>query len=191
VPTTRAAISSPDRSRLQRWLPWIAGVVLVAGIAGVLIRFVGNTANTNVPQVSNRPAVVPKHDKTVKLSAAARQVAGQFILTAVTRKDLARAWTLTAPALHEDLTYKQWLTGNIPVIPYPADVNLAPMKIDYSYADRALVEVFLLPKQGSKVKPALFLLGVHRFGTGAKAHWLVDYWAPRATPSIPLSSSRG
>jgi hypothetical protein len=175
----------------MRWLPWIAGVVLVAGIVGALVRFVGNTANTNVPQVSSRPAVVPRVDKTVKLSPAARQVAGEFILTAVARKDLARAWLLTAPALHEGMSYHQWLTGNIPVIPYPADVSAAPMKIDYSYANRALVEVFLLPARGSNVKPALFLLGLHRFGTGATAHWLVDYWVPRAAPSIPLNSARG
>ena len=83
-------------------------------------------------------------------------------------------------------TLEQWKTGAIPVIPYPADTSSpAPVKIDYSYKNKALLVVILLPKHGIKMKPQTFLLGLSAFGHGKNRHWLVDYWAPFGAPKIP------
>jgi len=187
--------SYASRRRSQgvgRWLPWLAGLVLVAGVLAALIAFLGNTAHPNNPVVSNRPAVVPTKPKTVPLPRDARRVAGEFILTAVGRQNLPRAWALSAPAVRGGMTYAEWLTGNIPVVPYPAKaIKIAPIQIVYSYPGRALLQVFLVPKKGAGVKPALFLLGVKRYGEGKSGHWLVSYWAPRAAPEIPLNTARG
>jgi hypothetical protein len=176
--------------RLVRYLPYLAALVLVAGGIAALIAFLGNTVHTVGPAPSAKPAVLPEQQKTVPLAAAARRVAERFILTAVNRSDLRSAWALTGPELRGGLTYTEWLKGNIPVIPYPADVG-AHMKIDYSYKGRALLEYLLAPKKGSGAKPALFLLGVKVYGTGKHRHWLVNYWGPRAAPAVPLNQARG
>ena len=49
----------------------------------------------------------------------------------------------------------------------------------------ALLVVLLLPKQGIRMKPQTFLLGLSAFGHGKNRHWLVDYWAPFGAPKIP------
>jgi hypothetical protein len=78
------------------------------------------------------------------------------------------------------------MTGAIPVVPYPADTTApAPVKIDYSYRNRALLEVLLVPRKGVQTKPQLFLLGLRAFGTGENRRWLVEYWAPFGAPKIP------
>jgi hypothetical protein len=129
---------------------------------------------------------VPTKDVTVPFDAAARKVGEKFIETAVERKNLAASWKLTAPTLRQDFTIERWKTGDIPVVPYPADTSQgAPVKIEYSYKNEALLLILLTPKKGDPTKPQLFHLGLHAYGTGAKRHWLVDYWAPFGAPKIP------
>jgi hypothetical protein len=48
-----------------------------------------------------------------------------------------------------------------------------------------LLLILLEPKHGVVMKPQLFHLGLHAFGTGKSRHWLVDYWAPFGAPKIP------
>ncbi len=172
--------------KVVRLLPWAAGLVLVAGIVAVLVAYLGNTGKSLDLPRSNRPAQIVKKEKTVPFEQAARRVAERFILTAVARRHLAESWTLVAPSMKRGFTLAQWKTGAIPVVPYPADpANAAPVKIDYSYKDRALLEIALFPRKGVKVKPQLFFLGLHAYGKGKQRRWLVDYWAPRSAPSIP------
>src|SRR5262245_15467989 len=92
-----ALASAITSRRAMRWLPWLAGLVLLAGIIAALVAFVGNTATSNQLPLSNKPPVIDKPQKTVALEKGARLVAGRFILTAVARKHLAEAWKLTAP----------------------------------------------------------------------------------------------
>jgi hypothetical protein len=105
----------------------------------------------------------------------------------VARKNLAASWVLTAPALREDFTLKRWKSGNIPVVPYPADLSRpAPVKVEYSYKDKMLLLILLEPKPGDSTKPQLFHLGLHAFGKGKNRHWLVDYWGPYGSAKVPL-----
>jgi hypothetical protein len=73
------------------------------------------------------------------------------------------------------------------VIPYPADaIGVAPMKVDYSYPNRALIEVALLPKPGyDKIRPTIFFVNLVRIGPAGKKHWVVDGWTPRVPVQIP------
>ena len=93
----------------------------------------------------------------MKLSPAARLTAGKFIIDAVQRKNLAEAWTLVGPELKVDTTYKQWLTGNISVIPFTGKLASAPLKIDVSQPRLALLEVALVPKSGKMSRGRLLL----------------------------------
>src|SRR4051794_8155241 len=90
--------------RVQRTLPWIAGLLLVAGVAAFLVTYLGNTGTSRETAISNKPAESFKTPPKVPLSKEARRVAGEFINTAVARKDLAKSWPLVHPTLKEGMT---------------------------------------------------------------------------------------
>jgi hypothetical protein len=170
----------------RKALPWILGVVAIGAIVGFLGYHYSNTGHTNATPLLNKPAQdVSKVPSTVKLTPGATRVARQFIETAVARKNLAAAYPLVTSEIKQGQTLKEWKTGNIAVIPYPVDaVKYAPMKIDFSYPREALIEIALLPKQGSGARAQLFAMDlVKRDGK-----WLVNSWYPRSTPPVPNGS---
>jgi hypothetical protein len=178
--SSASKLSSP---KTQRWLLWISAVVLAAGVAAVLIAFLGNTGSSEPQRFTNQPVQkVPPAPKQVKADPAVKEVAGKFILTAVQRQNLDQAWLLIGPGIRQDLTYKQWLTGNIPVVPFLKKIRLAPMKVDISEKDYALLEVALLPVKG---KGEIYDIELIR----RKGKWLVNSWVPRTHPTIPTNQS--
>ncbi len=79
------------------------------------------------------------------------------------------------------------MTGNIAVVPYPADdIDVAPFRIDYSYAREALIEVMLLPKAKAKIRATDFYLSARKVGKGSNAHWVVTSWVPHVSPMVPI-----
>jgi len=191
--TVAETTSKPSRRKTPFWqraLPWVAGIVLVVGIAAGLQAWAFHPKKK--AQVFNNSPVkdVSKVDKTVPLDPAARQVAKEFILTAVARTNLRRAYVLAGPEIKQGQTLKQWLTGNIAVVPYPADaIQAAPFKIDFSHKNHALIEVILLPKANATIRSTDFYLGMDKIGTGAAAHWVVNSWVPHVAPMIPSDST--
>jgi hypothetical protein len=172
--------------RLRRGAPWLAGLLLAAGAIAVIVAFAPN--RNPAPEVfSNTPVKAPVKEKQIPISNAAKTVAQQFVLKAVGRKDLAVAWKISGPNVRGGLTYKEWLTGNIPVVPYPIkSLQYAPFKIDYSTANKALIEVAMLPKAGATIKPQIFFLELDRMaGHDGKKHWVVDNWVPHSSPLVP------
>ena len=130
----------------------------------------------------DRLADLAGNGKQVPLDTEARRVAGRFILTAVARENLGESYDLVHPELRQGMTRREWLTGNIPVVYYPAKaIETATFKVDESYPDEAILEVALLPKDSAKVKPQIFFIGLKKTG----AHWRVSYWVPRAAPAVP------
>jgi hypothetical protein len=173
-------------ARLQRFTPWIGGLVLLAGIIAAVVHFAPN--RNPAPQVlSKTTPKAPVKEKSVPIEAAAKVVAADFVRTAVARTDLAAAWKISGPNIRGGLTRVEWMKGNIPVVPYPiASLDLAPFKIDYSYRNHALLEVALLPKASAKIKPQLFYLELKRIpGPGGTRHWVVDDWVPRSSTLVP------
>ena len=82
------------------------------------------------------------------------------------------------------MTRQEWLTGNIPVVYYPAKaIETATFKVDESYPDEAILEVALLPKESAKVKPQIFFIGLKKDGAAARGG--SNYWVPRAAPAGP------
>jgi hypothetical protein len=183
---------SPRRRRFspsfQRAIPWIAGIVLLAGIAAFAgTRIVHNKTGheTDVP-LSNKPAVLPKKEPNVKLPASARTTAQRFIETAVLREHLRESYYLTHPLLRQGYSLKQWLTGNIPVVPFTKQYFLqARMKLDYAHPADALLEVAMLSTNDKKFKSQYFFLEMKKQGN----QWLVSSWVPRGSPKIPISTS--
>ena len=170
----------------RRSLSLLAGLILVAGVVAFAVTWIGDTGKSQETPLSNKPAQIFTPRKQVPLDVEARKVAGRFILTAVARQNLGESYALVHPELRQGLTRKEWLTGNIPVVYYPAkEIETATFKVDESYPDEAILEVALLPKDTAKVKPQVFFIGLKKAGKGKAARWMVNYWVPRAAPQIP------
>jgi len=183
------SIFHPEIQRRPGWqkaLPWVIAVVLVGGAIAAGIIW-SNTGKSTATPLTNQPAVdVSKVPATVKLAPGAQKVARRFIETAVARKNLPEAYGLVTALLKQGQSLKSWNTGNIAVVPYPVDaVKYAPMKIDFSYPYEAQIEVALLPKAGTGVKPQLFLMDMVR----RDGKWLVNSWVPKSSPMVPNGSS--
>jgi hypothetical protein len=178
-----ASIFTPNR--LARILPWLAAALLIAGLVVFLVHRGHNIAAQD--KANNQQAARTYHKplplKAVKLSPAARLTAGKFIIDAVQRQNLPEAWKLAGPELKVDTTYKQWLTGNISVIPFTGKLASAPLKIDVSRPRYALLEVALVPKSGKMADGGFFFLELKKFGT----KWKVTSWVPRGTNPIPVN----
>jgi hypothetical protein len=189
---------------LNKWLPWIACAVLLAGvIAFVAVRWTNTADSLNTP-VSNQPAAVPKPEPaSVKVPHEASQIAAKFIANAVAldfrnrdskpsaadRAKLAKAWAISGGVIKEGTSYKQWLNGDIAVVPYPARTH-AGLQVQYSHKNAIEFIFALLPKKGYKTKPQYFLMDLSRVGPAAEKRWVVTYWAPQSPPQVLVDPGR-
>jgi hypothetical protein len=159
--------------QLARWAPWLAGALLVAGIASfALTRHSGGSS-------------IPPHRRT-PLVAAERRVALEFIATAVARKDLTEAWDISAPELKQGMSLDEWNTGTIPVVPYPAADARPALRVVNSFTDTARIQVTFVPRPGTAAQPATFNLELRSSG----GHWLVSSWLPSATVTPPAGKGK-
>ena len=176
---------SGSRPRLRRRLVWgILGAGVLTAVAALLV--LGPDRDPPPQRFSTTPAQEPERAVKAPLSAEAKRVAMRFIQTAVARENLDEAWNLVGPNLRGGLTKATWTTGANPVVPYPIDkLEVAPYKVDESYATSALLEIALLPRKGSGIRAQIFFLELRKLGAGAEARWVVDNWVPRASAVVP------
>jgi hypothetical protein len=174
--TFASRLSSPT---FVRRFSWVSAFVLLAGGIAFSIAYFGDTADkTDVRAATNEPAPL-KAEPTVPLDTKARAVAGQFVVTAVTRQDLKTAWKLTHPELRVGYTYKQWLTGNIPVPFYaPKSIDAASFKVESSHPNEVVLDLLILPKKGAVEPAQAFFVGLKPVGKGKAKRWLVTSFIP-------------
>jgi hypothetical protein len=169
----------------------LGALLLVAGGIAAAVVFVGTQEGK--PLAKEHPGKVvdvSKVPKSIKLSTDAATLAKNFIATNVVRKNLADGYKLVGPDLKEGLTRKEWMSGNIPIVPYPAEViDEIPIQVIYSHPREAVLRVFLLPKKGAKIRAGTFWLKLEKFGTGKDAHWLVNGWTPYLPTTVPNGRS--
>jgi hypothetical protein len=170
-------------ARFRRRLLRYGGLAAAVGVAVFVgIRY-ANTG-TKLAKPSGGPVqTVPPAPKTVPLSQSAanqvRAIAEHFIQTAVYRRHLDEAWALAAPAMREGMTLREWRTGNIPVVPYPAsDVAEVKWRVSYSFPRLVGMKVALVPKAHAKHTGLVASLEMQAVGRGAHKRWLVDAWVP-------------
>ena len=188
--STETIVEQRERIRKPGWrkdLPWVLVVLVVGAVIAIVGTKYANTGQSTATPLTNKPALdVSKLPPTVKLPPGATRVARRFIETAVARKNLGQAYSLVTEQIRQGQSLKAWKTGNIAVIPYPVvDVKYAPMKIDFSYPNEALIEVALLPKAGAKIHGILFSMDLVK----RNGKWLVNSWVPRTSPPVPNGSS--
>lgn len=188
-----------DRFRtpgFSRLLLWGSALVLVAGVVAFATVRIGSVEEERTPQAVATEELPEDYDPGATITQAqegdvpkaARVVAGEFILAAAGREDLAKAWTLAHPELKSQCgcSRTEWLTGNIPVQFYPTEgLQGAGFTVNELTEDRVVLEVLLTPKEGSDLDPQAFYIGLKAVGEGAGRKWLVDYWAPIAAIPVP------
>lgn len=151
------------RAFLERWALWIGVAVLVIGAAAfAATRLAGGGGNSTTTSQASVP-----------LDPGARAVAEAFVASAVARKDLAKSWELASPALRGNLTRADWLTGSIPVQPYPVGKATARYTVVTSHPDEAVLGVAFVPHDSS-TPPGDFLITLDR----SSGTWLVSSWVP-------------
>jgi hypothetical protein len=164
----------------------LAAGLLVAGVLGLS----RSRSNANEPARQGR-TVRPDDDlasygERVALPRAALRTSREFVRAVVLRTDLARGWELAAPALRVGLTRQEWLTGAIPVVPFPArEFARASFKVVRSRQRDVLLGVYIVSKNPAAVSSLDFLIEL----VPVQNRWLVSYWAPRGhigtLPAIP------
>jgi hypothetical protein len=183
VNVVQTALSS---RRVNRWLFVLGAVVLVAGVVAIIVTNVGGSSkpaeNANPTGPPIRQTAPPQ---TIRFPADAWKVVQQFVYTAVSRKNVARSYALADPNLRAGFTLGEWKTGNLPGIPYFPTAKIIRYNwknTNFAHPREAALNLILVPKQG---RPKTFIIFLKKFGTGAKAHWLVDYFNIVAGPPVP------
>ena len=182
---------------VARVLVWGSTLVLIAGVVAFVTVRLGQEdegpANVgSVPSGYSSEDYDPNTTTTPKESdvpKAARVAAGEFVLAAVGREDLPKAWKLSDHDLKRDCacTYKQWLTGNIPVQYFPTKgLRGAAFAVDEVTPGHVILQVLLSPATSSGLKPTAFYIGLRQ--RGKDAPWRVDYWAPVDVVAVPAAS---
>jgi hypothetical protein len=181
--TTSSSSGFFSSPRMQQWLPWISGAVLLLGVVvflGVyLSRGSSGPAGADISTISSAPSSSTKSagkNPAVASSPAALKVARTFLETAVLRQNLDASYGLVAPDLKGGMSRAQWRKGNIAVTYYPAaNAKTAKLVVKSSHRNQLMLQVVLNPRKGSGVRPLSFTLGLDRVGG---KRWLVNYWLP-------------
>jgi hypothetical protein len=173
--------------KVNRYLPWVSGLILLAGVIAFLIAYFGNTApKDNASKVSNEPAAREQSiGKPIPFRQEARRVAARFIEVGVKRTDATATWKLIGPNLRSGYTSlaqwkRDWNDPNegVPIVPYPAAPH-ASLSLDYAREKEIQVKFFLRPRAGADEEPQTFLMVLDRIG----GRWVVNDWQSYSPPS--------
>jgi hypothetical protein len=166
----------------------LRGSIAAAVVLGVaaLIVFVPNTGHptatpidrTKAPTRFRVPRTVPA---TAAEKAAAKRTLGTFVQSAFVRQNLAASWALATPHMKNGTSYREWLAGDLPVVPYPADAfRTFGATLKYQYKGVLGYDVLVLPKEtaaGRKTGQQIYSCELHDL----HGRWLVDFCYPRKT----------
>jgi len=165
------------------WGSIAAAVVL--GVAALIV-FVPNTGHstatpidpTKAPTRYRVPRTVPA---TAGEKAAAKSTLGAFVQSAFIRRNLAASWPLATPHMKNGTSYHEWLAGDLPVVPYPADAfRTFGTTLKYQYKGVLGYDVLILPEEtavGRKAGQEIYGCELH----DVHGKWLVDFCYPRKT----------
>jgi hypothetical protein len=175
-----------DRPAVRWPFVLVAAFVLFAGIRTVYVQNQSNATHGPVVK-GGQPVGIAKYGDRIKLPSQAVAAARTFIHTAVVRRGLDRAWRISTSRVHSGLSHAQWMTGTIPVSPFPHDAyGGTSYKVEWSRSRNVMLLVLINSTKPAVKSGEFFVQMVPRGG-----RWLVDYFGPRGTnPPIPASGAR-
>jgi hypothetical protein len=177
-------LPASHRARVRLLRRSIVGAVLLT--VALLIVFVRNTGHSTATLINeNGHAQVYHAPKTVEATAAQKAAAtftlSRFVRSAVIRRDLAASWPLATAHLKSGTTRAEWLSGNLAVVPYPANgFRTVGFTLKYQYKDILGYDALLLPnttKAGQLAGQQVYACELH----DVRGNWLVDECYPRKT----------
>ena len=155
---------------------------MVAALIGVLVTMLPSPKSRRVDELEPGEAQVYTPPKPIRLTPAMRReidaIVDEFVRAAVLRRDIPRSWELAAPDLRLGYTHAEWLKGELPIFPFPADPERTAWDLDYADELEVALNVTLVPRKGVADPPEVFgvsLAPVRR--TGAR-RWLVGRMVP-------------
>jgi hypothetical protein len=160
-----------------------AFVVLIVVLLLVFVRNTGHSTATPInehahAQIFHPPKTV---EATAEQKAAAVSTLSRFVRSAVIRRDLASSWALATPHMREGTSHADWLSGNLPVVPYPASAfRTAGFTLKYQYKHILGYDVLVLPRETKAAQLAgqqVYACELH----DVRGNWLVDQCYPRKT----------
>jgi hypothetical protein len=180
-----------------RWRRRLIWMTVTAGVVGGALAIGFTWPNTAPPEntkPSGGPVKVAAPPKPIPLKVRERTtalaVASRFIHTAVARRNVDGAWGLVTPTLRAGYTRKQWDTANLPGIP-PFPVASARWQLQFSDVKGIGFTIALFPTKASHQQAEVFMIGLHKVGSGMHRHWLVDNWQAAPTTATRLASGGG
>jgi len=161
----------------------VAAVVLVVAFLIVFVRNTGHSTATPINEHGHARVYHPP--KTVKATAeqtaAAISALSRFVRSAVIRRDLASSWPLATAHMKTGTSHADWLSGNLPVVPYPANgFRTVGFTLTYQYEGILGFDALVLPngtKAGQLAGQVVYACELH----DARGSWLVDECYPRKT----------
>jgi hypothetical protein len=160
-----------------------AAVVLIVALLLVFFRNTGHSTATPINEhakawVYHPPKAVKA---TVEQKAAAVSTLARFVRSAVIRRDLAASWPLATAHMKDGTSRADWLSGNLPVVPYPAATfRTAGFTLKYQFQGILGYDVLVLPKEtkaGQLAGQQVYACELH----DVRGSWLVDQCYPRKT----------
>ena len=175
-----------DRPAVRWPFALVAVFVLFAGIRTAYVETRSQSPAGPIVR-GGQPVGIAKYGHPIKLPSQAVDAARTFIHTAVVRRGLDRAWRISTSKVHAGLSHAQWMTGTIPVSPFPHDAyGGTSYKVEWSRSKNVMLLVLINSKKPA-VKAGEFFVQMVPRGD----RWLVDYFGPRGTnPPIPASGAR-
>jgi hypothetical protein len=178
--------------RRRRRLLWLTVLAVVAG--GVAIAIVVLPHGDKIdrgptvppPQALSAAKHVPRQmHLTTADQHGLRSTIALFVSTSVARHHPERSWAIVHPVMREGISKRQWSTGNIPVVPFPAaGVDLFTLQ---SAADeKVLAEVLLEPPPKSTLVRKTFQIELRR-APQARYGWFVTAWVPEGVSDSQIS----
>lgn len=168
--------------RFRRRLLWGSLFVAVtsAVVGGSIL--IGNTGRRTQTPVTAGPAWTYREPVELRMTPSLRREflsrSLAFVQTAVTRKDVDKAYDMVGPSLRQGMSRRAWHSGDIPVVPFPA-VGLLEWNVAYSYTDDVALDLALVAPPRSDTVGKTFRIELKRYGK----RWLVEAWVPQGISS--------
>jgi hypothetical protein len=167
-------------------------LVVVAALIGVLVTMLPSPKPRRVDDVEPGEAQVYTPPKPIRLTSAMRSeidtTVDEFVRAAVLRRDIPRSWELAAPDLRLGYTRAEWMKGELPVFPFPADPERTAWDLDYADELEVALNVTLVPRKGVAEPPEVFGVSLAPVGRAGARRWLVAAWLPRGSVSQPQAA---
>jgi hypothetical protein len=169
--------------RFRRRLLWLGGGSCVAAVIVLIAVELGNTGRSHATPIDRtKKAWVYRAPTHMSLTKRDRlelfSTSSRFVRTAVSRRQLDKAWEMLGPEMRAGQTRKSWDTGFNNVVPFKAD-GIEAWDINYAYKDDVAVDLSLVSGRRDSNNWAGKTFTIELKRDPSSHRWLVASWVPK------------